>query len=247
MAPTYTTPSTKYGLHRVDGSTNVSDVDEAINQLADDVDATMAGYAQGTLTARAGVTATAGKLYRTTDTGQLFMGTGSAWIEIGVSPWVPGDLKWSWLTTDHAGWLLCDGRITISRSTYAALFTAIGTSVSVGDGSTTFGIPDWRGRTIVMPDGSAGRLADNDARGQGVGLDYFTMSTVHLPPHKHRQVVTDQAFASGTAAISVPTEATNFNNNPHLADSFMEATGSASPMDNRMPYLVAGGVFIRTT
>jgi hypothetical protein len=78
MAPTYTTPSTKYGIPRIDGSSNVSDVDQGIRDAVDAVDARMAGYAEGTLSARAGITATAGKLYRTTDTGQVFMGTGSA-------------------------------------------------------------------------------------------------------------------------------------------------------------------------
>lgn len=42
------------------------------------------------------------------------------------------------------GWLECDGA-AVSRSTYAALFTAIGTTYGAGDGSTTFAIPDYRG------------------------------------------------------------------------------------------------------
>jgi microcystin-dependent protein len=43
-----------------------------------------------------------------------------------------------------AGWLAADGT-AVSRSTYAALFTAIGTTYGVGDGSTTFALPDMRG------------------------------------------------------------------------------------------------------
>ena len=42
-----------------------------------------------------------------------------------------------------AGWLLCDGS-AISRTTYAALFAAIGTAFGTGDGSTTFNLPDMR-------------------------------------------------------------------------------------------------------
>ena len=45
------------------------------------------------------------------------------------------------------GWLLCDGS-AISRSTYAELFSVIGTSYGVGDGSTTFNIPDMRDRFV---------------------------------------------------------------------------------------------------
>jgi len=43
------------------------------------------------------------------------------------------------------GWLICDGS-AISRTTYAALFTAIGTWWGTGDGTTTFNLPDLRGR-----------------------------------------------------------------------------------------------------
>jgi len=44
-----------------------------------------------------------------------------------------------------AGWLGCDGS-AVSRTTYAALFAAIGTTFGVGDGSTTFNLPDSRKR-----------------------------------------------------------------------------------------------------
>ena len=46
------------------------------------------------------------------------------------------------------GWLLCDGS-AISRTTYADLFAAIGTTYGVGNGSTTFNIPDSVGATIA--------------------------------------------------------------------------------------------------
>jgi microcystin-dependent protein len=186
MPPTYTTPSTKYGIHRIDGSTNVSDIDAALNQSVDDIDARMAGYAEGTLSARSGVAATAGKLYRTTDTGQVFMGTGSAWIEIGVTPWYVGDLKWSWGTVDHGAWLLCDGR-NVSRTTYAALFAWMGVSAGAGDGSTTFGIPDFRGRTLVMPDGTAGRMASGDDRGAARWRGTAHAHARELPAHPYVQ------------------------------------------------------------
>lgn len=58
------------------------------------------------------------------------------------------------------GWMACDGS-PISRSTYSNLFLAIGTSWGVGDGSTTFNLPDLRGQFLrgldttgtVDPDG----------------------------------------------------------------------------------------------
>lgn len=55
-----------------------------------------------------------------------------------------------------AGWLSCDGAL-VSRTTYAALFAAIGTTWGAGDGSTTFQLPDCRGRFRAMEgtDGTA--------------------------------------------------------------------------------------------
>lgn len=46
------------------------------------------------------------------------------------------------------GFLLCDGS-AVSRTTYAALFALVSTSYGIGDGSTTFNVPDIRGRSII--------------------------------------------------------------------------------------------------
>ncbi len=50
--------------------------------------------------------------------------------------------------TAPPGWLTCDGS-AVSRTTYSSLYSAIGTTFGAGDGSTTFNLPDLRGRTIV--------------------------------------------------------------------------------------------------
>lgn len=69
--------------------------------------------------------------------------------------------------TVPSGWLLCDGS-TASRSTYSALFAAVGIVHGQGDGSTTFHLPDLRGRFLRGADnmgtGAAGR--DPDAAGR---------------------------------------------------------------------------------
>jgi hypothetical protein len=57
--------------------------------------------------------------------------------------------------TAPAGYLLCDGS-TISRTTYATLFAEIGDTHGVGDGSTTFAIPDLRGVVVRGTDGGRG-------------------------------------------------------------------------------------------
>jgi microcystin-dependent protein len=247
--PTYDPPTTKYGLPKLDGSSNVQDVDEGIGALADAVDANMAGYAEGTLSARAGVVATAGKMYRTTDTGQVFMGTGSTWVEIGVSPWQPGDLKATWLATVAPGWLPCNGGV-VGRSEYPALFAAIGTSAGAGDGSSSFNLPDFRGRVFVMPDAGAGRMASNDARNQSGGAERVTLtgSESGTAPHAHASVrgLGFMASVGGgpDALLSLSGGTYGF-----VADSATAAAASASAAashENMPPYLVGGLMLIKT-
>lgn len=62
-------------------------------------------------------------------------------------------------STAPSGWLLCAGQ-AVSRSTYADLFAAIGTTYGAGDGSTTFGLPDLRGRVIAGEDDMGGTAAN---------------------------------------------------------------------------------------
>lgn len=61
-----------------------------------------------------------------------------------------------------SGWLKCDGS-AVSRSTYSSLFSAISTSFGNGDGSTTFNIPDMRGRIPI----GAGQGSGVDIQGTG--------------------------------------------------------------------------------
>ena len=66
-------------------------------------------------------------------------------------------------TTPPAGWLLCDGT-QVSRATYAALYRAIGNAHGSGNGTTTFHLPDYRGRFLRGVDGAAGNDPDKDGR-----------------------------------------------------------------------------------
>jgi len=62
-----------------------------------------------------------------------------------------------------AGWLLCDGS-AVSRTTYAALFTAVGIAHGGGDGATTFNLPNYRGRFLRGVDLGAGIDPDTATR-----------------------------------------------------------------------------------
>lgn len=83
--------------------------------------------------------------------------------QLAAMAWRAGDLKPSGIATVPAGWLACDGS-AVSRTTYAALFAAIATAYGPGNGSTTFNVPDLRGR---MPMGSGTGLGAGTAGASG--------------------------------------------------------------------------------
>jgi microcystin-dependent protein len=99
-------------------------------------------------------------------------------------------------TTSPDNWLLCSGQ-AVSRTTYAALFAIIGTTYGVGDGSTTFNLPDLRGRTPVGKDDMGGTPANRMTTGgsgiNGVslgaagGAQTHTLGTAEMPSHTHTQ------------------------------------------------------------
>ena len=67
-----------------------------------------------------------------------------------VAPLLPAGSVIAWVAASAPdGWLLCQGQ-AISRSTYAPLFAKCSTDFGAGDGSSTFNIPDLRGRTVTM-------------------------------------------------------------------------------------------------
>jgi microcystin-dependent protein len=92
------------------------------------------------------------------------------------------------------GWLLCSGQ-AVSRTTYAALFTAIGTTFGVGDGSLTFNVPDCQGRVTAGKSAGTSRLTtgyfgavtvQNDTTlGAVGGLESHTLTTAQLATHGH--------------------------------------------------------------
>lgn len=58
-----------------------------------------------------------------------------------------GDIKASVQPSNHNNWFLCNGQ-AISRTTYSELFSLIGTKFGAGDGTTTFNLPDYRGKFL---------------------------------------------------------------------------------------------------
>ena len=73
--------------------------------------------------------------------------------------WAPGIILPYAGNSAPVGWLLCHGQ-TVSRTLYVALYNVIQTTFGVGDGSTTFGIPDLRGRSPLFMDNMGGTAAN---------------------------------------------------------------------------------------
>ena len=83
--------------------------------------------------------------------------------------------------TAPAGWMICNGA-AISRTTYAALFAAIGTAFGAGDGSTTFNIPDLREATTKGA-GETGQTVGNHVKSGGLAVGEFLDDRIQ--DHKH--------------------------------------------------------------
>lgn len=88
-----------------------------------------------------------------------------------------------------SGYLLCDGSLA-SRTTFSALFGAIGTKHGVGDGSTTFNLPDYRGRFLRGKDSGTARDPDAASRtamatGGSTGDSVGSVQLNDYPNHNH--------------------------------------------------------------
>lgn len=98
------------------------------------------------------------------------------------------------------GFLLCYGQ-AVSRVTYVALFNAIGTTFGAGDGTTTFNVPDLRGRAAIGKDNMGGVAAslittavagfDGTALGAAGGAQSITLTSAQIPSHNHPVFLND--------------------------------------------------------
>jgi microcystin-dependent protein len=104
-------------------------------------------------------------------------------------------------TSAPTGWLACQGQL-VSRTTYAALFAAIGTTWGAGDGSTTFGLPDLRG-VFLRGTGTNATGSSSGAVGPAVGgyaTDTYLNHTHTASQASHNHTYTYFQAAGSTAS-----------------------------------------------
>lgn len=141
------------------------------------------------------------------------------------------------------GYLLCDGS-AVSRTTYAALFTAISTNFGTGDGSTTFNVPDLRGRAPI----GKGTHADVSTLGNNDGVAVASRTPNHTHTygtiaHTHTVQKTgnpgggtetgdfyitnggDPATTFNTGSTGSASSPTGSNNGGYLVINYIIATG----------------------
>jgi microcystin-dependent protein len=135
------------------------------------------------------------------------------------------------------GWALCNGQL-LAISQNSALFSVLGTTYG-GNGTTTFALPDLRGRVGVhssatYPLGSTG------------GVEGVALNVNQIPAHSHAPVCSTKAGSSGEPAGQVWAGSTTgetlyqtgSNPNGSMATGLITPSGNSQPHTNLQPFLV---------
>lgn len=159
--------------------------------------------------------------------------------------------------TAPTGFLVCDGA-AVSRGAYAALFAVIGTTYGAGDGSSTFNLPDARGRAFIgVGQGSA---LSSRALGASGGKEAHALSEAELASHTHAAttgtesaqhthglgvgaadsstvVVGTERFADHVGGYGATVRQTSAQLASHTHGVSVTATGSSTAHENMPPFL----------
>jgi len=139
-----------------------------------------------------------------------------------------------------AGWMFCEGQL-LPISENEVLFNLIGTTYG-GDGQSTFGLPDLRGRIPVHVGTGAGSTYTLAQTG---GAETVTLNINTIPAHSHPLVASTNTAQTASVSNNV-TGATNSSANQFyrqatpaqpMAPNSIGSTGGSQPHDNFQPYL----------
>jgi microcystin-dependent protein len=132
-----------------------------------------------------------------------------------------------------AGWMFCEGQL-LPISENETLFQLIGTTYG-GDGESTFGLPDLRGR-IPIHQGNGFILAETG------GAEEITLTVNQIPAHSHSMLATNDIPTLSNPGNNLPGQAAakfyrGGNPSVQLNPQAISATGGSQPHTNFQPYL----------
>ena len=133
-----------------------------------------------------------------------------------------------------AGWLFCEGQL-LPISENETLFNIIGTTYG-GDGQSTFGLPDLRGR-LPLHQGNGFIL------GESGGVEEVTLTTQQIPIHSHPMLGTTSIANDAQAANNLMAQSNTFDpyqsSDPTtpMATQAISVVGGSQPHTNFQPYL----------
>ncbi|MFN3849082.1 MAG: phage tail protein [Spirosomataceae bacterium] len=141
------------------------------------------------------------------------------------------------------GWFFCQGQL-LSIAQNTALFSLLGTTFG-GNGQTTFGLPDFRGR-VAVGTGQGPGLSSYQL-GQAAGTETNTILIPNMPAHNHQMqasgdgptqgTASGASLASSTRSTSVPNIYVSGAPNQVPMASATTVAGGSQPMNNLQPYL----------
>jgi microcystin-dependent protein len=171
----------------------------------------------------------AGRLFVDSDDNMLSVYSGSAWAAIGIPVGTVSPFAGS---SAPSGWLLCDGS-AVSRTTYAKLFAVCSTAYGTGDGSSTFNLPNLKGK---VPVGKDAAQTEFDTLGEtgGEKTHLLTSAESGLPAHTHGFDVytASDSQNSNLVGAGVTTDRGNATTGANAA------ANAASAHNNLQPYQV---------
>lgn len=122
---------------------------------------------------------------------------------------IGGVTQYAGATSPSVNWAICDGA-AINRTTYATLFARIGTTYGVGNGTTTFNLPNLKGNVIV---GLDSLQTEFNFLGETGGAKIHTLTSAEIPNHTHTTPATNTGNESA---------------NHHHSDDHVHGTGGQS-------------------
>lgn len=140
------------------------------------------------------------------------------------------------------GWMFCDGSL-LPIAQYQALFSLLGTTYG-GNGTTTFALPDLRGRVPVGAKLSGGATPLTAYQmGETGGSEAVTLTTPEIPAHNHMVITNDSSESLNVSSnhyLGGGSRTTIYADQPGstmLAPNAISVAGGSQPHDNMQPYL----------